>query len=144
MGQKATIQNFKNFVGSNKSNFIESAKASLQNNQWKKRSQDIALAILERLDELNMKQSQLAEIMSVTPQQISKIVKGYENLTLESISKIENALGISLISITQNYVLPEIKPHTEKKIKAGNSQKMKLGQPEVEIESNANQFAEAA
>ena len=144
MGQEATIQNFKNLVGGNKSKFVDSAKASLQNIQWKKRSQDIALAILERLDELNMKQSQLANIMSVTPQQISKIVKGHANLTLESISKIESALGISLISISQNYVLPEIKPNTEKKIKGGNSQKIKFDQTEAEMESNGNQFAEAA
>jgi transcriptional regulator with XRE-family HTH domain len=42
-------------------------------------------------------QKQLAENMKVSAQQINKIVKGKENLTLETISKLENALGIVLI-----------------------------------------------
>jgi ribosome-binding protein aMBF1 (putative translation factor) len=35
--------------------------------------------------------------MKVSPQQINKIVKGQENLTLETISKLEIALNIQLI-----------------------------------------------
>jgi len=37
--------------------------------------------------------------MGVTPQYINKIVKGKENLTLETIAKIEKALGITLIEV---------------------------------------------
>jgi len=35
--------------------------------------------------------------MNVSPQQINKIVKGQENLTLETITNLEIALGIQII-----------------------------------------------
>jgi plasmid maintenance system antidote protein VapI len=143
MGTDTTTQNFKNLVGNNKSNFIENAKISIKKNEWRKRSQDIALIVLERLDELSMKQNQLADLMHVTPQQISKIVKGYENLTLESISKIEKALGINLISINQSYVLPEMKPITQKKFKLENTHANNLEEPQKNIVFTYYQFEKA-
>lgn len=47
--------------------------------------------------------------MDVTPQYVNKIVKGKENLSLETIWKIEEALGINLISVNSNvqYIYPE-------------------------------------
>ena len=47
--------------------------------------------------------------MDVSPQYVSKIVKGKENLSLETIWKIEEALGITLISVSRGvqYVYPE-------------------------------------
>lgn len=41
--------------------------------------------------------------MDVSPQYVNKIVKGKENLSLETIAKIEEALGISLISVERNF-----------------------------------------
>ncbi|MBO8474463.1 MAG: helix-turn-helix transcriptional regulator, partial [Bacteroidetes bacterium] len=41
----------------------------------------------------------LADKMGVKAQYISRIVKGTENLTLETISKLEKALGKDLMSI---------------------------------------------
>ena len=35
--------------------------------------------------------------MNCSPQYISKVLKGQENLSLETLSKIEMALGISII-----------------------------------------------
>jgi transcriptional regulator with XRE-family HTH domain len=46
-----------------------------------------------------MTQRKLAEEMGVSPQYINKVIKGKENLTLETISKIESVLGIILIEI---------------------------------------------
>jgi len=40
--------------------------------------------------------------MNISPQQISKIVKGQENLTLETISNLEIALGIQIIDENAN------------------------------------------
>ena len=47
-----------------------------------------------------MTQRKLAEKMGVSPQYINKVVKGKENLTLETIAKIEDVLGITLIEVT--------------------------------------------
>ena len=49
------------------------------------------------LEELGMSQKQLAEKMNCSPQYISKVLRGRENLSLETLTKIENALEISLI-----------------------------------------------
>jgi plasmid maintenance system antidote protein VapI len=51
------------------------------------------------LDVKDMQQKELAEAMDVSPQQVSKIVKGKQNLKLETISKLEAALGIKLFEI---------------------------------------------
>ena len=53
--------------------------------------------MLDRMEELGMSQKQLAEKMNCSPQYISKVLRGRENLSLETLTKIENALKISII-----------------------------------------------
>ncbi len=67
------------------------------NRHWQKHAQKIAVKILMALRKQNITQKQLAEMINISPQQISKIVKGNENLTLQCIAKIEKALNIKLI-----------------------------------------------
>jgi transcriptional regulator with XRE-family HTH domain len=71
------------------------------NRAWLKHSQAIALRVLRVLRAKKMSQLQLAEVMKVTPQQINKIVKGSENLSLETIAKLEEALGVSLMALPE-------------------------------------------
>lgn len=56
--------------------------------------------------ELKMTQQSLAAKTGYTQQYISKILKGKENLTLETISRLEEALGISLAVVPQTKVVP--------------------------------------
>ncbi len=42
-------------------------------------------------------QKALAERMNCTQQYVSKILKGKENMSLDTLSKLEDALGINLI-----------------------------------------------
>lgn len=58
---------------------------------------NIAMLMLDRMEELGMSQKQLAEKMNCSPQYISKVLRGRENLSLETLTKIENALEISII-----------------------------------------------
>ena len=53
--------------------------------------------MLDKMEELGMSQKQLAEKMNCSPQYISKVLRGRENLSLETLAKIENALEISII-----------------------------------------------
>ena len=46
-----------------------------------------------------MTQAELAEKMGVSRQQVTKIVKGQENFTFETIGKLEKALGVKLMTI---------------------------------------------
>lgn len=59
----------------------------------------IAARILQCLIDRNMKQKELAEMLGVTPQALSRIVKGRQNLSLQTIRKIEKVLSIDLISV---------------------------------------------
>ena len=66
------------------------------NRDWLKKSADIAIFVLEAMKAKNLSQKDLAEKLNVSPQQISKIVEGQENLTLETITNLEKALGIRI------------------------------------------------
>ncbi len=68
------------------------------NEEWRERSGEIALKILQKLrdnkEQFPSSQKELAELLKISPQQVNKIVKGSENLTIETICKIENVLNI--------------------------------------------------
>jgi transcriptional regulator with XRE-family HTH domain len=80
------------------SNWREEVAQRRKDKAWLNMSADIALRVLEELDNKNMSQVTLAEQMGVSPQEVSKIVKGGENLTLETICKLEDALKIKLVT----------------------------------------------
>ena len=51
------------------------------NKSWLRHSQNIAMLMLDRMEELGMSQKQLAEKMNCSPQYISKVLRGRENLS---------------------------------------------------------------
>ena len=65
--------------------------------KWMCHSQAIAATMSNRMEELGMTQRALAEKMNCTQQYVSKVLKGRENLSLETLCKIENALGIKIL-----------------------------------------------
>jgi antitoxin component HigA of HigAB toxin-antitoxin module len=81
------------------STLMEKVKYRRENRHWLRKSAVIALKVLKALKEQNLTQKDLAEKMQVSPQQISKIVKGQENLTLETIANLEIALEIKIIDV---------------------------------------------
>lgn len=81
------------------SDWVEQTRKELAHSSAKKKSRKIALLVLERLDAIGMTQLQLANKLGVSRQQVSKIVQGGENLTLQTISKLEEVLNISLLQI---------------------------------------------
>lgn len=74
---------------------------SQEEKSWFNHSQMIANIMSARMKELGMTQKMLAEKMNCTQQYISKILKGHENLSLEVISKIENALDIHFLQTNE-------------------------------------------
>ena len=77
------------------------AQMSQEEKPWFNHSQMIANIMSARMKELGMTQKILAEKMNCTQQYISKILKGHENLSLEAISKIENALDIHFLQTNE-------------------------------------------
>jgi ribosome-binding protein aMBF1 (putative translation factor) len=84
-------------VSDQPSDWKAKAKYRRDNREWLKKSAAIAVRVMDALKAQNLSQKELAERMSISPQQISKIVRGQENLTLETISNLEIALGIQII-----------------------------------------------
>ncbi len=66
----------------------------MQNKSWLRYSQRIAMMMLDKMEEMNMSQKQLSELMGCSQQYVSRVLKGQENLSLETISKIEGCLDI--------------------------------------------------
>ena len=81
----------------------EKALTRRENRRWLRYSGFIALTVLGRLEELEMSQKELAQKMGCSPQYISKLLKGSENLTLETVSKLEECLDIDLIHTALSY-----------------------------------------
>jgi ribosome-binding protein aMBF1 (putative translation factor) len=90
-------------VSDRPSDWKAKAKYRRDNREWLKKSAAIAVRVLDALKAQNLSQKELAERMNISPQQISKIVKGQENLTLETISNLEIALGIQIMGEKANY-----------------------------------------
>lgn len=70
--------------------------------KWMCHSQAIAATMSNRMEELGMTQRALAEKMNCTQQYVSKVLKGRENLSLETLCKIENALDIKILQARIN------------------------------------------
>lgn len=91
-------EKFLALVSQDDSKTIERNRERIKNRDMLRESQQIALKILLRLDELGWTQKQLAEKMEVTPQQVSKFVSGKANLTIESQIKLQNILDIPVLA----------------------------------------------
>lgn len=92
-------ERLKKIVSKEPSKWLEKAKWRVNNEKWLDRSAKIALTILSTIREKGITQKELAEKLNISPQQINKIVKGNENLTLETIYRLELGLGITLMEI---------------------------------------------
>lgn len=77
----------------------EHLSIEFRSDAWIERSTAIAQRIITALKAKKMMQKDLAWILGVKPQQVSKILKGNINLTLETISKLENALDVTLLEV---------------------------------------------
>ena len=56
------------------------------------------MQMLDKMEQMKITQKQLAKRMNCSQQYISKILKGKENLSLETLTKIENALDIQILT----------------------------------------------
>lgn len=77
--------------------WLKAAQWRQDNEYWLDISFEIALEVLCTLREKGMTKRDFAKLMGCSPQYISKILKGSENLTLETICKMEKVLQIKLI-----------------------------------------------
>ena len=79
------------------SKWRENAEWRIKNRAWLRHSQHIAMMMLDKMEELSMSQKRLSELMGCSQQYVSKVLKGQENLSLETISKIEACLDLQIM-----------------------------------------------
>lgn len=95
---KTTKEKFLEVVSKEKSTSLENTRIRVKNREVIREAQYIAMKVLDQLEELGWSQRKLAEALKVSPQQVNKIAKGSENLTLETLVKLQNVLKISLLA----------------------------------------------
>ena len=91
------VQKLSEHKSSIPSRWREEAEFRVANKSWLRYSQHIAMLMLDKMEELHMTQKILAEKMGCSQQYVSKILKGRENLSIETLCKIEDALQITLL-----------------------------------------------
>lgn len=89
---------FLSLVNGEQSDITSLVKERIRNRAMLRESQAIALKVLMKLDELKWSQRKLANEMGVSPQQISKLVGGSENLTLETQTRLQQILDIPILA----------------------------------------------
>lgn len=95
-----TLKNkLKGLISDDPSGWLKDADYYDANKYWMDKSALIAVKILSAIRNQSVTQKELAEAIGVTPQYINKVLKGRENLSLATITKIERSLSISLITI---------------------------------------------
>lgn len=94
---RTTIERLKTHASDTPSRWKEEAEFRQENRTWLRYSQHIAMKMLDRMEELGLTQKALSERMNCSQQYVSKILKGKENLSLETLVKIEEALSLQLV-----------------------------------------------
>lgn len=96
MASKA-LEFLKSHESETPSRFVENAKWRKENASWLRWSRKVALAIIDYMQENGYKRADIAEKLGVSPQYVSKLLSGKENLSFKSIANIEEKLGINCL-----------------------------------------------
>lgn len=88
----------------------EKLSLKIEQEDWRELAASIAVTVLELLRQRNLTKQQLAEKMGVKPQYISRVVKGKANLTLDTIAKLEKALGDQIITVSDPTAVFAVNP----------------------------------
>jgi len=97
MNMETTVKKLRQHTSPIPSRWRNKAEYRRENKSWLRYSQHIALLMQDKMDEMNLTQKELASQMSVSQQYVSKILKGYENFSLETLTKIEDILHINIL-----------------------------------------------
>ena len=65
-----------------------------ENELWLKRSRNVALAIVDYMQDNALSRNDVAQRLNVSPQYVSKILSGKVNFSFKSIAEIEEKLGV--------------------------------------------------
>lgn len=81
------------------SRFVEEATWRKENASWLRWSRQLAVTLIGYMQDNGLKRADLASRLNVSPQYVSKLLSGTENLSLKSIANIEDKLGITCFAV---------------------------------------------
>lgn len=79
------------------SNFVEDANWRKENANWLRWSRQVAVLLIGYMQDNGIKRTDLATRLGVSPQYVSRLLSGKENLSFKSIANIEDKLGITCL-----------------------------------------------
>ena len=82
------------------SRFVEEANWRKENAGWLRWSRQLATTLIGYMQNNGLKRADLADRLGVSPQYVSRLLSGTENLSFKSIANIEEKLGISCMEIS--------------------------------------------
>lgn len=82
----------------------EQARFRKENREWLRMSQEIALCLHYYLRNTGMTQKELADKMGVSAVYVGKLLKGGENMTLETICKIQRVINENIVTVAKPYI----------------------------------------
>lgn len=91
------VNNLKKHQSTTPSRWRERAEWRQENKSWLRHSQHIAMMMLDKMEALGLTQREVAERMGCSQQYVSRILKGHENLSIETMCKIEEALDLVIL-----------------------------------------------
>ena len=75
------------------SSFEADAQWRAENASWLKRSRSVALAIIDFMQEKGLSRNDVAAMLQVTPQYVSKILSGKVNFSFKTVAEIEVSMS---------------------------------------------------
>ena len=82
------------------SRFVEEANWRKENAGWLRWSRQLATTLIGYMQDNGLKRADLADRLGVSPQYVSRLLSGTENLSFKSIANIEEKLGIACMEIS--------------------------------------------
>ena len=79
------------------SKFEEEARWRQENEIWLRMSRSVALALIDYMQNNGLSRQQMAGILGVSQQYLSRILSGTENFSFKSVAKIEAKLGVTCL-----------------------------------------------
>lgn len=79
--------------------FVEEATWRKENASWLRWSRQLAVILIGYMQDNGLKRADLALKLNVSPQYVSKLLSGTENLSFKSIANIEDKLGITCFTM---------------------------------------------
>lgn len=81
------------------SRFTEEAAWRKENASWLRWSRQLAVILIGYMQDNGLKRADLAARLGVSPQYVSKLLSGTENLSFKNVANIEDKLGITCFAM---------------------------------------------